>query len=70
MIVENTRLNDCFYDKKDWRACKAEVSHGNVLKRIWSQDAMDCILILCKMEAFKACWKKAGNDKRTDMKDA
>jgi len=28
------------------------------------------VLILCKMEAFKACWKKAGNDKRTDMKDA
>lgn len=23
---ENTALNDCFYEKKDWRACKTEVS--------------------------------------------
>ena len=23
---ENTTLNDCFRDKKDWRACKDEVS--------------------------------------------
>lgn len=23
---ENTALNDCFYEKKDWRACKDEVS--------------------------------------------
>ena len=23
---ENTALNDCFRDKKDWRACKDEVS--------------------------------------------
>jgi len=22
---ENTKLNDCFYEKKDWRACKEEV---------------------------------------------
>lgn len=22
---ENTKLNDCFYEKKDWRACKDEV---------------------------------------------
>ena len=24
-IEEQLRLNDCYYDKKDWRACKAEV---------------------------------------------
>ncbi|GAB7339259.1 hypothetical protein MBLNU457_5914t1 [Dothideomycetes sp. NU457] len=42
---ENTRLNDCFYEKKDWRACKSE------------------------MEAFKQCWKRQGNDTRTDQKD-
>lgn len=23
--VENTKLNDCYYEKKDWRACKNEV---------------------------------------------
>ncbi|KXT18328.1 hypothetical protein AC579_934 [Pseudocercospora musae] len=43
---ENATLNDCFGDKKDWRACKDE------------------------MEAFKQCWKRQGNDERTDQKDA
>lgn len=22
---EQTRMNDCYYEKRDWRACKAEV---------------------------------------------
>ncbi|KAG9527613.1 hypothetical protein KCU93_g4973, partial [Aureobasidium melanogenum] len=43
--VENTRLNDCFFEKKDWRQCKTE------------------------MEEFKQCWKKQGNDRRTDQKN-
>ncbi|KAI5207296.1 hypothetical protein E4T38_03472 [Aureobasidium subglaciale] len=43
--VENTRLNDCFFEKKDWRQCKSE------------------------MEEFKQCWKKQGNDRRTDQKN-
>ncbi|EME41922.1 hypothetical protein DOTSEDRAFT_134794 [Dothistroma septosporum NZE10] len=42
---ENASLNDCFRDKKDWRACKDE------------------------MEAFKQCWKRQGNEHRTDSKD-
>ncbi|OQO01256.1 hypothetical protein B0A48_12809 [Cryoendolithus antarcticus] len=42
---ENTKLNDCFFEKKDWRACKEE------------------------MESFKQCWKRQGNDQRTDAKD-
>lgn len=25
---ENTKLTDCYYEKKDWRACKQEVSGG------------------------------------------
>ncbi|KAG9230556.1 hypothetical protein BJ875DRAFT_151553 [Amylocarpus encephaloides] len=24
--AENTKMNDCFYEKKDWRLCKNEVS--------------------------------------------
>jgi hypothetical protein len=24
--VENTKMNDCYYEKKDWRLCKNEVS--------------------------------------------
>ncbi|PPJ59916.1 hypothetical protein CBER1_08316 [Cercospora berteroae] len=43
---ENATLNDCFREKKDWRACKGE------------------------MEAFKQCWKRQGNEGRTDQKDA
>ncbi|KAK4893868.1 hypothetical protein LTR27_007894 [Elasticomyces elasticus] len=43
---ENTTLNDCFFEKKDWRACKDE------------------------MEAFKQCWKRRGNEDRTESKEA
>ncbi|OCK83315.1 hypothetical protein K432DRAFT_187956 [Lepidopterella palustris CBS 459.81] len=43
---ENAKMTDCYYNTKDWRACKKE------------------------MEAFRECWKRAGNDKRTEMKDA
>ena len=25
-LDENTQLTDCYYEKKDWRACKDEVS--------------------------------------------
>jgi cytochrome c oxidase assembly factor 4 len=24
--VENTKMNDCYYEKRDWRLCKNEVS--------------------------------------------
>lgn len=24
--VEQTRLNDCYFDTKDWRACRKEAS--------------------------------------------
>lgn len=27
-VEENATLNDCFRDKKDWRACKNEVSRA------------------------------------------
>ncbi|KAH0837009.1 hypothetical protein FOPE_04863 [Fonsecaea pedrosoi] len=43
---EQLRMNDCYYEKKDWRACKAE------------------------MEAFRQCWKRKGNEERTQSKDA
>ncbi|KAK6395605.1 hypothetical protein LTR65_010623 [Meristemomyces frigidus] len=43
---ENASLNNCFFEKKDWRACKGE------------------------MEAFKQCWKRSGNDERTESKEA
>ncbi|TKA74575.1 hypothetical protein B0A55_06308 [Friedmanniomyces simplex] len=42
---ENAGLNNCFFEKKDWRACKDE------------------------MEAFKQCWKRRGNEQRTESKE-
>ncbi|KAI9888892.1 MAG: hypothetical protein M1814_006181 [Vezdaea aestivalis] len=43
---ENTAMNDCFFDKKDWRKCAGE------------------------LKAFSECWKRKGNDERTDSKTA
>lgn len=25
-IAEQLKMNDCYYDKRDWRSCKKEVS--------------------------------------------
>lgn len=44
--AEQTKMNDCYFDKKDWRTCRKE------------------------MEIFKECWKRQGNDQRTETKDA
>ena len=30
-VDENMKLTDCYYEKKDWRACKNEVSWLDVL---------------------------------------
>ncbi|KAF2147817.1 hypothetical protein K461DRAFT_283411 [Myriangium duriaei CBS 260.36] len=35
---ENTRLNDCFYEKKDWRACKSEME---AFKQCWKRRGND-----------------------------
>jgi len=42
---EQLRMNDCYYEKKDWRVCRNE------------------------MEAFRQCWKRKGNEERTQSKD-
>jgi len=26
--AENTKMNDCYFEKKDWRLCKNEVRAG------------------------------------------
>ncbi|KAL4862877.1 hypothetical protein BDV12DRAFT_178301 [Aspergillus spectabilis] len=44
--VEQDKLNECYWAKKDWRNCKKE------------------------MELFRQCWKRQGNDVRTQSKDA
>ncbi|PLB48127.1 hypothetical protein P170DRAFT_437833 [Aspergillus steynii IBT 23096] len=44
--VEQDKMNDCYFAKKDWRSCKDE------------------------MEAFRECWKRQGNDQRTQTQDA
>ncbi|KAF6233833.1 hypothetical protein HO173_008045 [Letharia columbiana] len=44
--AEQAKMNDCYFDKKDWRTCRKE------------------------MEIFRECWKRQGNDQRTETKDA
>ncbi|KAL4807261.1 hypothetical protein BDV18DRAFT_137232 [Aspergillus unguis] len=44
--VEQDKLNECYWAKKDWRSCKEQ------------------------MEIFRECWKRQGNDVRTQSKDA
>ncbi|KAL2366256.1 hypothetical protein RJZ56_000713 [Blastomyces dermatitidis] len=44
--AEQLKMNDCYYEKRDWRACKKE------------------------MEAFRECWKRHGNEQRTESKDS
>ncbi|KAE9377272.1 hypothetical protein N431DRAFT_193303 [Stipitochalara longipes BDJ] len=36
--VENTKMNDCYYDKKDWRLCKNELE---MFRKCWKQHQND-----------------------------
>ncbi|TVY22455.1 Cytochrome oxidase assembly factor [Lachnellula hyalina] len=36
--AENTKMNDCYYDKKDWRLCKNELE---VFRKCWKQHQND-----------------------------
>ncbi|KAI0998569.1 hypothetical protein K3495_g9626 [Podosphaera aphanis] len=36
--VENTKMNDCYYDKKDWRACKQELE---LFRKCWMKHRND-----------------------------
>lgn len=79
---ENTALNDCFYEKKDWRACKDEVGcFADAAPRafwlwacssacLYSTDKQITDIEQLQMESFKQCWKRQGNNDRTDAKDA
>ena len=33
MADEQIKMNDCYFDKKDWRACKDEVRCGPIILR-------------------------------------
>ncbi|KAI0846420.1 hypothetical protein F5Y00DRAFT_145419 [Daldinia vernicosa] len=35
---ENTKLTDCYYEKKDWRACKKEME---IFKACWKKHNND-----------------------------
>lgn len=61
-------MTDCYYATKDWRACKKEVSHPFIHH---ASSPLECILlILIQMEIFRECWKRNGNEKRTDSKNS
>ncbi|KAG9245810.1 hypothetical protein BJ878DRAFT_533667 [Calycina marina] len=36
--IENTKLNDCFFEKKDWRLCKKEMEG---FKSCWKKQKND-----------------------------
>ncbi|KAK4230148.1 hypothetical protein QBC38DRAFT_470116 [Podospora fimiseda] len=36
--VENAKLTDCYYEKKDWRACKAEMEK---FRQCWKAQGND-----------------------------
>jgi hypothetical protein len=38
---ENAKLTDCYYEKKDWRACKAEVSLRSRKLNLGRRDAAE-----------------------------
>ncbi|OCT51126.1 hypothetical protein CLCR_09224 [Cladophialophora carrionii] len=79
---EQLRMNDCYYDKKDWRACKAEVGvespTPNALSKAsprligWSSAEQNSghTDFSRQMEAFRQCWKRKGNEERTQSRDA
>ncbi|KAK9770119.1 hypothetical protein SCAR479_13224 [Seiridium cardinale] len=54
---ENMKLTDCYYEKKDWRACKRECPELTEPPSL-------------QMEIFRACWKRNNNNERTSAKDA
>lgn len=66
-------MTDCYFEKKDWRACKDEVSELFSLgpgQCEWVQIQLTTVVDNAKMELFKACWKRHNNDQRTSTKDA
>lgn len=36
--AENTKMNDCYFEKKDWRLCRKELES---FKRCWKQQEND-----------------------------
>ena len=70
---ENAKMTDCYFEKKDWRACKDEVSEPPPLPP-WAPgatrtDPADDGVDGAKLELFNACWKRHNNDQRTSTKD-
>ena len=79
--AEQTKMNDCYFDKKDWRTCKKEVSvscsislsfhrRASIIQPCQIRDFLLIRLECMQMEIFRECWKRQGNDQRTETKDA
>ncbi|EEH19807.2 hypothetical protein PABG_02066 [Paracoccidioides brasiliensis Pb03] len=58
--AEQLKVNDCYFEKKDWRACKKEPF----------VEPVTAYRSILHMEAFRECWKRHGNEQRTESKDA
>lgn len=49
MLDEQTRMNDCYFEKKDWRACSKEVG---ILP--WERGRVGCRLALVLFDAMQS----------------
>lgn len=72
-IAEQAKMNDCYFEKRDWRSCSKEASllnpNGFAPRRRLPVLRLGADLHGLQMEAFRECWKKKGNEQRTQSKD-
>lgn len=65
-------MTDCYFEKKNWRDCKREVRPRENRTR-WADETRSHSSSMSdmgqQMEIFRECWKRHGNDKRTESKD-
>ena len=58
--AEQTKMNDCYFDKKDWRACSKEVSQSDLVQLLnlpeQYQEAIALIGYLSSIDLFADYW--------------
>lgn len=75
-VAENTKMNDCFYEKKDWRVCKNEVSAncqrlgkfefwGRSVQQFWRNHVGLRIGYLIEKKLTYCSWRTSGNAGRS-----
>ncbi|KAI5295180.1 hypothetical protein KEM52_002132 [Ascosphaera acerosa] len=73
--AEQLRMNDCYYDSRDWRKCTEEACHPPpaspyVMLHDTSRRLTGPTRARLQVLAFRECWKRNGNNERTDARNA